>query len=145
MRFRGALFLAVILASTSLPTPARGQKVIDLTVDMLDRWFTAHDKEKSELKNVEPQVADLDGKINKFEQCKRDFEAAGAASGSRMGGLAARIAIKAKCGSSDSDGFRKDRTIRTWLLSRSARRDLPSGCQTPLPQPRNPSCTARTC
>lgn len=109
MRFRGALFMAVILASTSLPTPARGQKVIDLTVDMLDRWFTAHDKEKSELKNVEPQVADLDSKINKFEQCKRDWETAGAASGSRMGGLAARIAIKAKCGSSDSDGFRKDR------------------------------------
>src|SRR5687768_17257174 len=87
MRFRGALLFAVVLASASLPTPAQGQKVIDLTVDMLDRWFTAHDTEKSELKNVEPQLADADSKINKFEQCKRDFEAAGQASGSRMGGL----------------------------------------------------------
>lgn len=109
MRFRSALSFAVILASASLPTPAQGQKVIDLTVDMLDRWFTAHDTEKSELKNVEPQLADADAKINKFEQCKRDFEAAGQASGSRMGGIAARIAIKAKCGSSDADGFRKER------------------------------------
>jgi hypothetical protein len=109
MRFRGTVFLAVILASAFLPTQAQGQKVIDLTVDMLDRWFTAHDKEKSELRSVEPQLADADAKINKFEQCKRDFEAAGAASGSRMGGLAARIAIKAKCGSSDADGFRKER------------------------------------
>ena len=109
MRFRGAYLLAAMLAAAASPTPAHGQKVIDLTVDMLDRWFTAHDKEKAESKSVEPQVADLDAKINKFEQCKRDWEAAGAASGSRMGGLAARIAIKAKCGSSDSDGFRKDK------------------------------------
>jgi hypothetical protein len=109
MRFRGALLAAVIAASTVLPTPAKAQKVIDLTVDMLDRWFTAHDKEKSELKNVEPQLTDVDARINKFEQCKKDWEAAGAASGSRVGGLAARMAIRAKCGSSDSDGMRKDR------------------------------------
>ncbi|MGH7678281.1 MAG: hypothetical protein ACRENU_07435 [Gemmatimonadaceae bacterium] len=109
MRFRGALFIVAIAAWVSLPTAAQGQKVIDLTVDMLDRWFTAHDKEKTEIKSVESQLTDADAKINKFEQCKRDWEAAGAASGSRMGGLAARIAIKAKCGSSDSDGMRKDR------------------------------------
>jgi hypothetical protein len=109
MRFRGTLLAAVIAASAVLPTPAKGQKVIDLTVDMLDRWFTAHDKEKSELKNVEPQLADVDGRIGKFEQCKKDWETAGAASGSRVGGLAARMAIRAKCGSSDSDGMRKDR------------------------------------
>ena len=109
MRFRGALFIVATAAWVSLPTAAQGQKVIDLTVDMLDRWFTAHDKEKTEIRSVESQLTDADAKINKFEQCKRDWEAAGAASGSRVGGLAARIAIKAKCGSSDSDGMRKDR------------------------------------
>ena len=107
MRFRGALFVAVLLMSASLPTPAQGQKVIDLTLEMLDRWFTAHDKEKSELTNVEPQLADADAKIKKFEDCKRNFEAIGGNSG--KSGLATRIAIKAKCGSSDADGFRKDR------------------------------------
>ena len=109
MRLRSTLFVAGLLVSTAVPSQARAQKVIDLTVDMLDRWFTAHDKEKSELKNVEPQLTDVDAKINKFEQCKRDWEAAGAASGSRVGGLAARMAIRAKCGSSDADGYRKER------------------------------------
>lgn len=109
MRFRRSLFLTLILAALATPSPARAQKVIDLTVDMLDRWFTARDKQKSEQKNVEPQLAEVDSKINKFEQCKRDWEAAGSASGSRLGGFAARMAIKAKCGSSDADGFRKDR------------------------------------
>jgi hypothetical protein len=112
MRVRSTLFLACTLAATMLaatPTTASAQKVIDLTVDMLDRWLSGHEKEKSETKNVEPQLAEADAKIAKFEQCKKDWETAGAASGSRLGGLAARMAIKAKCGSSDADGMRKDR------------------------------------
>jgi hypothetical protein len=109
MRPRGSLFIALILALAVVPTPARAQKVIDLTVDMLDRWFTARDKENTETRSLEPQLAEVDGKIKKFEQCKRDWEAAGAATGSRLGGLGARMAIKAKCGSSDSDGFQKER------------------------------------
>lgn len=110
MRLRGILLSSLLLVPATLPSRATAQgKVIDLTVDMLDRFFTAHDKEKSETKNVEPQLVDVDAKINKFEQCKRDWEAAGAASGSKLGGFAARMAIRAKCGSSDADGFRKDR------------------------------------
>ena len=109
MRLRGFLLFAFLVAALSLPRPAHGQKVIDLTVDMLDRWFTAREKQKLEEQNVGPQLAEIDGKIGKFEQCKRDFEAAGAASGSRVGGLAARMAIRAKCGASDVDGYRKER------------------------------------
>lgn len=112
MRVRSSLFLTFALAAAALtatPSQASGQKVIDLTVDMLDRWLTGHEKEKSETRNVESQIADQDAKIAKFEQCKKDWEAAGAATGSRLGGLGARMAIKAKCGSSDADGMRKDR------------------------------------
>jgi hypothetical protein len=109
MRVRAALFLTVILASTSLPAPVQGQKLVDVTVDILDRWFSARDKEKTEAKGVESQMTDLDAKINKFEQCKRDFEAAGNATGSRLGGLAARAGIRAKCGASNSDDWRKER------------------------------------
>jgi len=111
MRFRGLMVASLVAASAVMPKPVSAQgRVIDLTVDMLDRWFTAHDKEKSESKNVEPQLADLDAKINKFEQCKKDWEAAGNATGSRLGGLGARMAIKAKCGVSDADGWRKERS-----------------------------------
>ena len=109
MFVRRSLFVALAVGALALPAPAQGQKVIDLTVDMLDRWFTAREKQKSEEKNVAPQLADVDAKISKFEQCKRDFEAAGSATGSRIGGLAARMAIRSKCGSSDADGFRKER------------------------------------
>jgi hypothetical protein len=109
MRARRALFLTVLLASASLPAPAHGQKLVDVTVDILDRWFSARDKEKTETKSVESQLTDLDAKINKFEQCKRDFEAAGSATGSRLGGLAARAGIRAKCGASNSDDMRKER------------------------------------
>jgi hypothetical protein len=112
MRFRSTLFLTFALATVALaavPSTASAQKVIDLTVDMLDRWLTAHDREKSDLKGVETQLADQDAKIAKFEQCKRDFEAAGAASGSRLGGMAARLAIRKKCGASDADDMRKER------------------------------------
>ena len=109
MRVRSAALVVVAGVLAGFPTAARAQRAIDVTVDVLDRFFTAYDREKSESKNVEPQVADLDSKISKFEQCKKDWEAAGAASGSKLGGFAARMAIRAKCGTSDADGFRKDR------------------------------------
>lgn len=100
---------AVALLAPSAPVHAQSNKALDLTEEILDRFFTAHEKEKNEATGVSSELADADAKISKFEQCKRDFEAAGSASGSRMGGIAARIAIKAKCGASDADGYRKDR------------------------------------
>lgn len=109
MRARATL-LAALLLTLAAPQPAAAQgKVIELTVEILDRFFTAYDKEKTESSGVSTQLADLDGKISKFQQCKRDWEAAGAATGSRVGGLAARMAIRAKCGVSDDEGWRKDR------------------------------------
>ena len=112
MRPRRPLLAAALLAfAVALPAPlhAQSDRVLDLTESILDRFFTAHAKEKTESEGVHPQVSDAEAKIAKFEQCKRDFEAAGSASGSRLGGLAARIAIKAKCGATDSEGMRKDR------------------------------------
>jgi hypothetical protein len=111
MRPARLLSLLTVAAVVSFPAPVRAQsnKALDLTEEILDRFFTAYDKEKNEASGVSSQLEDTDAKIAKFEQCKRDFEAAGSASGSRLGGIAARIAIKAKCGASDADGYRKDR------------------------------------
>lgn len=110
---RSARHLVAALAAAALlgPATARAQsdRALDITEAIVDRFFTAHAKEKSESEAMTPQVSDAEAKIAKFEQCKRDFETAGSVSGSRLGGLAARIAIKAKCGASDSEGMRKDR------------------------------------
>jgi hypothetical protein len=110
MRSSRALLVTLLAASIAAPTSARAQgKVIDATVDMLDRFFTAYDKEKSESANLGPQLTDVDTKIKKFQECKRNWEAAGEASGNKLGGFAAKMAIRAKCGASDDDGYQKER------------------------------------
>jgi hypothetical protein len=109
MRVRSTLLVSLVLALIVIPAQARAQRALDVTADVIERFLNAYDREKSETKTVEPQVTDLDDKIKKWEQCERDFRAAGEASGSRLGGLAARIAIKAKCGASDANGYKKDR------------------------------------
>ena len=108
MRFRATLLLSFALALIAVPSPAHGQRVIDLTADALERWLNGKDKENQETKAVQSQLTDADAKIQKFEACKRDFEAAGSAGG-RLGGLAARIAIKKKCGASDAGDMQKER------------------------------------
>lgn len=108
MRFRTTLVLSFAAALVAVPAPAHAQRVIDLTADMLERWLNGKDKENQETKAVQSQLTDADAKIAKFEQCKRDFEAAGSAGG-RLGGLAARIAIKKKCGASDAGDMMKER------------------------------------
>ena len=110
MRFRSSILLAVAFAGLVAPSPARAQgRVIELTADMLDRWFAARDKQKSEEKNIEPQLADVDARAKKYSDCKRDFEAGGSVIGGGLGRLAARGGIKAKCGNTDESGFQKER------------------------------------
>ena len=109
MRTRGHLLVALLTAALVVPAPAQAQRALELTADMLDRWFTAREKQKLEEKNVAPQLAEADAKISKFEQCKRDFEAAGSAVGGRLGRLAARGGIRAKCGADNAEGFQKER------------------------------------
>lgn len=108
MRSRLILLFALACALLVTPSPAHAQRVIDLTADMLERWLNAKDKENQETKTVQTQLSESEAQIAKFEQCKRDFEAAGSAGG-RLGGLAARMAIKKKCGASNSDDMRKER------------------------------------
>jgi len=111
MRTVPRLLTVLTAAALLVPATARAQsdRALDITEAILDRFFTAHAKEKAEREGVTPQVEDQDAKIRKYEQCKRDFEAAGSATGSRLGGLAARVGIKAKCGDADAEALRKQR------------------------------------
>lgn len=111
MRSIRLLITSAAVAALLAPATIRAQsdRALDVTEAVLDRFFTAHAKEKAERETVALQVDDADARIRKYEECRRDFEAAGSATGSRLGGLAARLAIKAKCGDTDADALRRQR------------------------------------
>ncbi|MEX2180682.1 MAG: hypothetical protein WD771_01445 [Gemmatimonadaceae bacterium] len=108
------LFLIAVTlgaALTAAPSPAAAQD-LEITVDLLDRFVIAYDREKEDLGALEPELAAVDEKIRKFRECKIAFEAAGSATGSRLGGLAARAGIRARCGAnSEADIARERRAI----------------------------------
>lgn len=110
MRFRSSLVAAVLFAGFVAPAPLLSQgRAIELTADMLDRWFTAREKQKADEKSIEPQLAEVDARAKKYADCKRDFEAGGSVIGGGLGRLAARGGIRAKCGNTDETGFQKER------------------------------------
>ncbi len=107
MRLRSVATLAAF--AVGLASPLRAQKgLIDLTADALERWLNGAKTEKTETAKVDGQVAEQQAKIKKFRDCKIAFETAGEVSGSRLGGLAARMAIRAKCGATSEDDMVKD-------------------------------------
>ena len=107
MRLRH-LTAQVALITFVAASQLRAQKVIDLTADMLDRFLRGADAENVEMGKSGDQLKDLDDKIKKFRECKRNWEIATGGTGGKLG-LAARLAMRAKCGASDEDGFMKDR------------------------------------
>ena len=103
----------VALTAISIVAFAAPAQDLEITLDVLDRFVVAYDKEKADLDELEPQLAAVDDKARKFRECKIAFEAAGSASRSRLGGLAARAGIRARCGAdSEADILREKRTIR---------------------------------
>lgn len=106
---RSALVVtALLLAPASMAAQAE-----PLTTDLLDRWVTAHDREKEALTAAEPRIREVDEKIRKFRECKTAFEAAGSVSGSRLGGLAARAGIRARCGANSEADIEKEKKAIT--------------------------------
>jgi hypothetical protein len=103
-----ACTLAATLLGAAVATPARAQSK-ELTDDYIELIIKAFRAEHDELEKVAPQIQAVDEKIKKFNDCKQLYEAAGDVSGSKLGGFAAKAAIRAKCGASDTDGYMKDK------------------------------------
>src|SRR3954467_1928503 len=106
MRIKSAvLYVAVltVIAASQL----QAQRVIDLTTDLLDRFLKGADAEQVELGKSGDQVKELDEKLKAFRECQKNFLGS-QNSGGKLG-LAARLALKAKCGATDEDGIVKDR------------------------------------
>jgi hypothetical protein len=101
-------YLPLLLALFAAVAPLGAQEQ-ELTTDLLDRFVVSYDKEKTDLEALEPQLAAVDEKIRKFRECKLAFDAAGSASGSRLGRLAAGAGIRARCGASSESEIRREK------------------------------------
>lgn len=107
MRIR-TLATQVAFLTVAAAAQLRAQRVIDLTTDMLDRFLKGADAENVETGKTGDQVKALDDKIKAFRDCRSAFETAQGVTNGKLN-FAMRIAMRAKCGASDEDGFQKDR------------------------------------
>lgn len=99
------LFALLIVAAQ----PVAAQD-LEITTDLLDRFVTAYDKEREDLAGLDPQLAEIDEKVRKFRQCRLAFDAAGSATGSRLGRLAANAGIRARCGANSEAEIARQRS-----------------------------------
>lgn len=114
-----ALALVGALAAAPIAAPI-GAQDLEITTDLLDRFVTAHDKEKADLAALDPQLAEIDEKVRKFRECKLAFDAAGSMTRSPLGGLAARAGIRARCGANSEAEIRRQKTTLTTRTTAAA-------------------------
>lgn len=104
------LVAALVAVALLLPAPARAQsnRVLDIVEAVFDRFLVSAAKEQAETGEIRNQLEDVEAKITKYDRCVRDFETGGGIVAGRLGQLAARAAIKTKCGP-DTESLRKER------------------------------------
>lgn len=102
MRIRSA-FLVV----TMLVLGASGASAQSFTEESIDKFIEGLKAERAELEKVADQVKAIDDKISAFRECSALLKEAGGL-GAKTG-LAAKVAMKAKCGATGEDGFLKER------------------------------------
>lgn len=103
--------LTLLTLLTVLPATLAAQDAI--TTDLLDKFVTSYDRERELLVAAEPRIAEIEERVRKFRECKTAFEAAGSMSGSRLGGLAARAGIRARCGANSEADIEKEKKAVT--------------------------------
>jgi hypothetical protein len=99
---------AAVVLSCALAAPAMAQ--VTITDATLDQFLRGREAEQAELEKVTVQLAELDEKIEKFNECAQLVrEGRGVVGGGAAGGLAARAAMRARCGATSADGMVNDR------------------------------------
>ena len=106
MKTKNAISYAAVLMVMAA-SQLQAQRVIDLTSDLLDRFLKGADAEQVELGKSGDQLKEIDDKLKAFRECQKNFLGS-QNSGGKLG-LAARLALKAKCGATDEDGIVKER------------------------------------
>ena len=104
VRLRPALLASALLAAMS-PLPAQ-TRLEDAAVD---RYIKARTADPAVAKAREAQRKELEAKIDGFRKCAEPLGmAADAAGGGAKVGLAARMAIRAKCGATSEEAWQKE-------------------------------------
>jgi hypothetical protein len=99
---------AAVILSCVLAAPAAAQ--VTITDAMLDQFLRGRVAEQAELEKVTVQLAELDEKIAKFNECAQLVrDGSSVVGGGAAGGLAARAALRTRCGATSVDGMMNDR------------------------------------
>jgi hypothetical protein len=99
---------AAVILSCVLAAPAAAQ--VTITEPLLDQFLRGREAEQAELEKVTVQLAELDEKIAKFNECAQLVrDGSGVVGGGAAGGLAARAALRTRCGAMNADGMMNDR------------------------------------
>lgn len=106
IRRAASLVVALLLSGTVVSA-----QEVTLTTDVLDRFVTAYDKEREEVAALDPKLREIDQRIRRFRECKIAFEAAGSATRSRLGALAARAGIRARCGANNESDIEAEKDL----------------------------------
>ena len=105
LSLRVATVVAALLIGFA-PAAARAQDA-EITQAILDIFFGARKAESAEEDKVDDQLKEVDEKIKKFNECKKNYEVVG--STGRMAQMAAKAMMKSKCGATDDDAFQKEK------------------------------------
>jgi len=105
-------FVAVPLLILGLAASAGAQEEVPrLTDEVVDRFIVAYRAELEERDRVDRQRAEIEDQIIEWRDCAHKFEVAEEVGGGRLGRLgrlASRGGMRAQCGASNEDGFRRD-------------------------------------
>lgn len=102
---RASATLTILL---TLAVPVRAQDIGEITGDIIERFLRAYTAEQEENEKAETQREELNQKIKAFNECAESWRAAGNVIGGGVAGIAARAALKAKCGATSDEGWRKE-------------------------------------
>jgi hypothetical protein len=102
------LTVAATILALTLAAPAAAQ--VTISEGIIDQFLRGRQVEAAEIDKVADKLEELDDKIKKFRECA-DLIQAGrdVAGGGAAGGLAARAAMRARCGATSVDGMLDDR------------------------------------
>lgn len=103
---RRALFTALLAAFVAAPVQAQDPLITEENITAFLKGVAA---ERPELDKVADQLEALKEKLKKFRECYKLVAGADDATGKKLGGLAGKAMLKAKCGATSEEGFLKDK------------------------------------